>query len=89
MEKARKDLEDYGSEVIKKMFDNLRGKFEKLKKTKEEMIKYCIRRSFKFITTKMRAQNKEAFIDMENTEVVAYYFQQNNEGDESISMPFQ
>lgn len=58
MEKARKDLEDYGSEVIKKMFDNLRGKFDKLKKTKEEMIKYCIRRSFKFITSKMRAQNK-------------------------------
>ena len=39
---------------MKKVFDHLVGKFVKLKKTKEEMVKYCIRKSFKFITNKMR-----------------------------------
>ena len=53
------------------------------------MIKYCIRKSFKYITNKMRTNDKEAFLNLENTEVAALYFEKNNEGDESISMPFQ
>lgn len=65
------------------------GKFAKLKKTKEEMVKYCIRKSFKFITSKMRNEEKEAFVNMENSEVVAYYFEKHAEGDTSISLPFQ
>lgn len=35
------------------------------------MVKYCIRKSFKYIMTKMRAANKAAYINMENNEVVA------------------
>lgn len=59
---------------MKKVFDHLVGKFMKLKKTKEEMVKYCIRKSFKFITNKMRNEDKETFANMENSEVVAFYF---------------
>jgi hypothetical protein len=43
------------------LFDYLVGKFKKLRKTKEEMVKYCVRKSFKHITNKMRAANKEAY----------------------------
>ena len=39
------------------------------------MVKYCIRKSFKHITTKMRSANKAAYINMENNEVVAEYFE--------------
>lgn len=42
------------------------AKFKKLRKTKEEMVKYCVRKSFKYITNKMRAANKEMFANMEN-----------------------
>ena len=34
------------------------GKFKKLKKTKEEMTKFCIRKAFKFIHQMKRNQNK-------------------------------
>ena len=53
------------------------------------MVKYCVRKSFKHITNKMRAANKIAYANMENNEVVAAYFEQNCEGDISISMPFK
>ena len=53
------------------------------------MVRYCVRKSFKHITNKMRAANKEAYANMENNEVVAEYFEKNCEGDLSISMPFK
>lgn len=53
------------------------------------MVKYSVRKSFKFITNKMRAANKQLFANMENNEVVAEYFERNCEGDLSISMPFK
>lgn len=58
MEQARAALEGYGSQFLVNLFDYLIGKFKKLKKTKEEMVKYCVRKSFKHITTKMRNANK-------------------------------
>ena len=60
-----------------------------MRKTKEELVKYCVRKSFKHITNKMRAANKEAYADMENNQVVAEYFEIHCEGDTSISMPFK
>lgn len=66
LDRAKERLEDYGSEFNKKLFEYLYAKFKKLKKTKEEMVKYCIRKSFKFIMTKMRTANKAAYINMEN-----------------------
>ena len=38
------------------------------------MVKYCVRKSFKHIMNKMRSNNKSAYINMENNEVVAEYF---------------
>lgn len=32
------------------VFKVLLGKFKKLRKTKEEMVKYCMRKAFKFVT---------------------------------------
>lgn len=64
LDQAREALEDYGSEFNKKLFDFLVGKLNKLKKTKEEMVKYCVRKSFKHIMTKMRSANKAAYINM-------------------------
>lgn len=71
MDQARQSLEGYGTQFNKKLFDYLAAKFKKLRKTKEEMVKYCVRKSFKHITNKMRAANKEAYVNMENNEVVA------------------
>jgi len=58
LSEGRQKLEEYGSEFNKRMFDYLVDKFKKLRKTKEEMVKYCVRKSFKHITNKMRAANK-------------------------------
>lgn len=66
VDQARAALEGYGSTFLLGLFDYLMGKFKKLKKTKEEMVKYCVRKSFKHITTKMRNSNKEAYANMEN-----------------------
>jgi hypothetical protein len=72
IEEARQALQ--GQEFNKKLFDYLLSKFNKLRKTKEEMVKYCVRKSFKFITNKMRAIGRESYANMENNEVVALYF---------------
>ena len=39
---------------IGEIFDLLVKKFRKLKKTKEEMTKYCMRKAFKFLAEKHR-----------------------------------
>lgn len=64
IDSARESLQGYGSEFSKKLFDYLINKFKKLKKTKEEMVKYCVRKSFKYITNKMRSRNREAYANM-------------------------
>lgn len=75
IDEARENLQGYGTDFTRRLFDYLVNKFKKLKKTKEEMVKYCVRKSFKYITNKMRQANKEAYINMENNEVVAEYFE--------------
>jgi hypothetical protein len=37
------------SEQLESVFRVLLAKFKKLRKTKEEMVKYCMRKAFKFI----------------------------------------
>jgi molecular chaperone DnaK (HSP70) len=61
---VRHGLEVGGCEFNRKLFDYLVSKFKKLRKTKEEMVKYCVRKSFKYITTKMRAAHKEQYTNM-------------------------
>jgi hypothetical protein len=38
------------SETLREIFQLLARKFRKLRKTKEEMVKYCIRKAFKYVT---------------------------------------
>ncbi len=64
LEKGKEKIQNSGSEFNKKLFDYLCSKFKKLKKTKEEMVKYCVRKSFKHIMNKMRSANKAAYVNM-------------------------
>mgnify|MGYP006898477533 CR=1 FL=1 len=54
------------------MFDILVKKFRKLKKTKEEMTKYCMRKAFKFLADKHKklSEMKDA------TDFLTSYFEQ-------------
>jgi hypothetical protein len=63
---ARQALQGFGNEFTKKLFDYLVAKVSKLKKTKEEMVKYCIRKSFKHITNKLRNEDRGSYFNLEN-----------------------
>ena len=46
-------------ESLEYVFKSLMGKFKKLKKTKEEMTKFCMRKAFKFINDNKRNMKKK------------------------------
>lgn len=54
------------------MFEILLRKFKKLKKTKEEMTKYCMRKAFKFLADKY----KKGLEGKETTDFLKEYFEQ-------------
>lgn len=47
-------MENTGQTFLSEVFQYLYKRFKKTKKTKEEMIKYTMRKSFKFITDQMK-----------------------------------
>ena len=47
-------MENTGQTFMAEVFQYLYKRFKKIKKTKEEMIKYTMRKSFKFITDQMK-----------------------------------
>ena len=51
---ARQELENQGPPFVSEVFNYLYRRFKKVKKTKEEMIKYTMRKSFKFITDQLK-----------------------------------
>ena len=77
IEKATENMKSNASNFNKNIFMYLVNKFRKMRKTKEEMVKYCIRKSFKLITNRIRSTNKEHYMEMENYEIVAEYFEKN------------
>lgn len=42
----------------------LARKFRRLRKTKEEMVKYCIRKAFKFVTESNKKSSKTRDLDV-------------------------
>lgn len=60
-------------------------KFKKLKKTKEEMVKYCMRKAFKFIIDKGKKDKKNTK-DIDNC--MKKYFENSN-CNSNISIPFK
>lgn len=66
------------------VFDVLVKKFKKLKKTKEEMTKYCMRKAFKFLAEKYK---KELDGSRDSTDFLKDYFER-VEG-EAFSVPFK
>lgn len=61
-------------------------KFKKLKKTKEEMTKYCMRKAFKFLSEKMR---NEGLMQRGETEFNLKYYCADFICDENLSIPFR
>lgn len=68
---------------LAEVFDVLVRKFRKLRKTKEEMTKYCMRKAFKFLGDK----HKRALDGRETGEFLKEYFER-VEG-EAFSVPFR
>lgn len=54
IEKKRQELTSIGDSFVMQVFEALLRKFERLKKTKEEMVKYCMRKSFKCVMEKLK-----------------------------------
>ena len=50
-------MENQGQNFLSEVFQYLYKRFKKTKKTKEEMIKYTMRKSFKFITDQMKKED--------------------------------
>ena len=64
---------------------SLLEKFKKLKKTKEEMTKYCMRKVFKFIADKMR---KDRTHNRDVDSCMKLYFSKGQTGN-TFSIPFK
>lgn len=64
------------------IFDALLRKFLRLHKTKEEMVKYCMRKSFKFAVDRLRKRE-----NTHDRNSIAEYFQENEQ--ESFVVPFK
>jgi hypothetical protein len=61
-------------------------KMRKVKKTKEEMIKYCMRKVFRHLSEKIRSEMSVGPRD--NSECLKYYFSK-YENDKSFNVPFK
>lgn len=48
-----------GDPCLLRVFRLLANKFRKLRKTKEEMTKYCLRKAFKFIAARRSSQARD------------------------------
>lgn len=68
---------------LAEVFEMLIRKFKKLKKTKEEMTKYCMRKAFKFLACK----HKKIFDGKDSTDFLKEYFEHMES--ESFSVPFK
>lgn len=73
-----------GNPAAMAAFRVLAGKFRKLRKTKEEMTKYCMRKAFKFVADRSRKDRTHSR-DLDNC--MRQYFQGANGG--NFSIPFK
>lgn len=72
------------------MFSYLYKRFKKVRKTKEEMIKYTMRKSFKFITDQMKKDDPSLIplLTTDGLEGMSIYFSKHSE-DQEIFIPFK
>ena len=65
-------------------------RFKKVKKTKEEMIKYTMRKSFKYITDQLKKEDPSLIplLTTDGLEGMSIYFQKHIQ-DQDISIPFK
>jgi hypothetical protein len=49
--------------ALREVFQVLARKFRRLRKTKEEMVKYCIRKAFKYVTELTKKSSKTRDLD--------------------------
>jgi|JI6StandDraft_1071083.scaffolds.fasta_scaffold05113_6 hypothetical protein len=68
------------------VFDMLTRKLRKVKKTKEEMIKYCMRKVFRYLSERVR--NELSVGPRDNSECLKYYFGK-YENDKTFNVPFK
>lgn len=68
------------------VFDTLVRKLKKVKKTKEEMIKYCMRKVFRYLSERVR--NELSSGPRDNSECLKYYFGK-YEHDKTFNVPFK
>lgn len=73
-----------GNPAASAAFRLLAAKFRRLRKTKEEMTKYCMRKAFKFVADRSRRDRTHSR-DLDNC--MRQYFQGANGG--SFSIPFK
>ena len=74
-----------GSKDLMEVFRILMLKFKKLKKTKEEITKYCMRKAFKFIMDKEKKEKKSS---KDTDDFMKKYFESSN-SNSNISIPFK
>ena len=79
-------LSEHGDQFTFQLFDYLLKKFKKLRKTKEEMIKYSIRKAFRYITDALKKEMPNYAVD--SNEYLQYYFDKHAIV-EPISVPFK
>lgn len=83
IEQKRQELLATKDPFAVQIFDCLVKKFQRLKKTKEEMVKYCMRKSFKFAADKLKKRES-----LTNKDYLNYYFKTEDVG-ESFTVPFK
>jgi hypothetical protein len=54
---VKNSFEESGSPFLSEVFVYLYKRFKKVKRTKEEMIKYTMRKSFKYITDQLKKED--------------------------------
>ena len=87
---VQRQIEESGSNFMGEVFFHLYKRFKKVKKTKEEMIKYTMRKSFKFITDQMKKDDPSLIplLSTDGLEGMSIYFGRHCQ-DQDISIPFK
>lgn len=87
---VKEALEEGNAPFLCEVFSYLYKRFKKVKKTKEEMIKYTMRKSFKYITDQMKKEDPSLIplLTTDGLEGMSIYFSKHSE-DQEIFIPFK
>lgn len=87
---VRQEIESNGPPFLNEVFNYLYKRFKKVRKTKEEMIKYTMRKSFKYITDQLKKEDPSLIplLTTDGLEGMSIYFRKHCDDDE-IYIPFK